>query len=184
MSVGIPIVASNTPPVAEVIDHEKSGLLVDFFDVDAQVEAINKILDNPLLADSLSDSSKKEASKTLVNFFGQLGIRPAPLRVQSRIPDKAAQSYWLRAVGQAINTMLSLFRSSAHAAPLVGAVVRSPHPPLIRWLTTTSLLGLTQLTTSLSATPQVMILSPCLETTPLPAQAALTSSTLGPATTF
>ena len=78
MSVGIPIVASNTPPVAEVIDHEKSGLLVDFFDVDAQVEAINKILDNPLLADSLSDSSKGSFQVFLSILFGQLGIRPAP----------------------------------------------------------------------------------------------------------
>ena len=63
MSVGIPIVASNTPPVAEVIEHEKSGLLVDFFDVDGQVEAVNRILNNLSFAQSLSNFSKKEAAK-------------------------------------------------------------------------------------------------------------------------
>ena len=47
MAAGCAIVASATPPVQEVLAHGSSGLLVDFFDVDAQVAAVETLLDNP-----------------------------------------------------------------------------------------------------------------------------------------
>ena len=63
MSVGLPIVASNTQPVKEVIDHMKSGLLVDFFDSTEQVAAVNKILDNKNLSFQLSHNAKTTAKE-------------------------------------------------------------------------------------------------------------------------
>ena len=48
MSVGLPIVASDTPPVKEVITHMESGILVDFFDLSAQADAVIQIDDSDL----------------------------------------------------------------------------------------------------------------------------------------
>jgi glycosyltransferase involved in cell wall biosynthesis len=47
MSAGCAIVASDTAPVLEVIKHNETGLLVDFFDVDAIVEMVSYLLENP-----------------------------------------------------------------------------------------------------------------------------------------
>ena len=47
MSVGAAIVASDTPPVLEVIDHDREGRLVNFFDQGALVQAVTELLDNP-----------------------------------------------------------------------------------------------------------------------------------------
>ena len=46
MSTGCCIVASNTPPVLEVIKDNYNGLLIDFFDVEGLVEKIEYALDN------------------------------------------------------------------------------------------------------------------------------------------
>jgi glycosyltransferase involved in cell wall biosynthesis len=45
MAAGCPIVGSRTPPVEEVIDHEQHGRLVDFFDREALLAAIERHLD-------------------------------------------------------------------------------------------------------------------------------------------
>jgi glycosyltransferase involved in cell wall biosynthesis len=47
MSLGCLVVASNTAPVTEVIEHERNGLLVDFFDTEQLVERIAGVLENP-----------------------------------------------------------------------------------------------------------------------------------------
>nr|WP_255453050.1 MULTISPECIES: glycosyltransferase [unclassified Synechococcus] len=57
LSAGIPMVCSNTPPVTEVIHHMQSGLIVDFFDIDEQVNAVNSVLDDPTLSNSLSQEA-------------------------------------------------------------------------------------------------------------------------------
>lgn len=48
MSVGCAIVASNTQPVQEAIMHDETGLLVDFFDVEALTDAVCALLDDPV----------------------------------------------------------------------------------------------------------------------------------------
>jgi glycosyltransferase involved in cell wall biosynthesis len=47
LACGSTILASNTAPVQEMIQHEQNGLLVDFFDIDGFVEQANKVLDAP-----------------------------------------------------------------------------------------------------------------------------------------
>lgn len=47
MSAGCAVVASDTPPVREVIRDGENGLLFDFFDIDALVDRVNAVLDDP-----------------------------------------------------------------------------------------------------------------------------------------
>ena len=47
MSAGCLVVGSRTPPVEEVIDHGRNGLLVDFFDVRALADAVVDVLAKP-----------------------------------------------------------------------------------------------------------------------------------------
>jgi glycosyltransferase involved in cell wall biosynthesis len=47
MSCGCAVVGSATAPVSEVIRNGENGLLVDFFDTDQIVDAINRVLEHP-----------------------------------------------------------------------------------------------------------------------------------------
>jgi glycosyltransferase involved in cell wall biosynthesis len=47
MSAGCAVVASNTAPVAEVIEDRQQGLLFDFFDIDAMVSQVCEVLTYP-----------------------------------------------------------------------------------------------------------------------------------------
>jgi glycosyltransferase involved in cell wall biosynthesis len=47
MSIGCAIVASKTAPLAEAIQDQKTGRLVDFFDTDTLVNVVCDLLDNP-----------------------------------------------------------------------------------------------------------------------------------------
>jgi glycosyltransferase involved in cell wall biosynthesis len=47
LACGAVVLASDTPPVREMIRHEENGLLTDFFDVDAMVETADRVLDDP-----------------------------------------------------------------------------------------------------------------------------------------
>ena len=61
MSAGCAIVASDTAPVSEVITHEQNGLLVPFFDSDALVASVCRILDDPALSRKLRQSARETA---------------------------------------------------------------------------------------------------------------------------
>ena len=50
MAAGCALVCSATAPVEEVLEHNSSALLVDFFSPSAQAEALARLLDNPDLA--------------------------------------------------------------------------------------------------------------------------------------
>jgi glycosyltransferase involved in cell wall biosynthesis len=47
LACGATVLASGTPPVREVIEHGKNGLLTDFFDVEAMAEQAAKVLGDP-----------------------------------------------------------------------------------------------------------------------------------------
>ena len=48
MSAGCAIVASDTQPLREAIQHDVTGKLVNFFDIDGLVNTVCALLDNPL----------------------------------------------------------------------------------------------------------------------------------------
>src|SRR5207253_7382318 len=47
LACGATVLASDTPPVREVIEPGRNGLLCDFFAVDAWVETASRVLDAP-----------------------------------------------------------------------------------------------------------------------------------------
>lgn len=47
LSSGCTVVSSNTAPVRELIEHEKTGLLTDFYDIDGHVENALRVLRDP-----------------------------------------------------------------------------------------------------------------------------------------
>jgi glycosyltransferase involved in cell wall biosynthesis len=47
LACGTTVLASETAPVREMIEHEQNGLLVDFFDIDGMVEAADAVLCEP-----------------------------------------------------------------------------------------------------------------------------------------
>ena len=53
------IIGSNTNPVKEVIEHNKTGLLVDFFDYKEISNAISSVLSNPNGFDKIRESARK-----------------------------------------------------------------------------------------------------------------------------
>jgi glycosyltransferase involved in cell wall biosynthesis len=61
MSAGAAIVASDTAPLREVIRHGENGILVDFFSVDGLVQAVSRLLDDPLERQRLGAAARLKA---------------------------------------------------------------------------------------------------------------------------
>ena len=61
MAAGCTIVASNTPPVQEVLSHGSSALLVDFFAPQAQAEAIAGLLEDVQQRQRLANGARARA---------------------------------------------------------------------------------------------------------------------------
>jgi glycosyltransferase involved in cell wall biosynthesis len=90
LACGCPVVASNTDPVKEVITHDRTGLLADFYDVDGLAELALRVLRDPAGHRRLGEAGmalieeKYTLSKTLpqmLDFYQRvLGqpSRPAP----------------------------------------------------------------------------------------------------------
>jgi glycosyltransferase involved in cell wall biosynthesis len=58
MAVGAPIAASATAPVSEVIQHGSNGLLFDFFDGEALVDSVCRLLDDAELRQALGAAAR------------------------------------------------------------------------------------------------------------------------------
>jgi glycosyltransferase involved in cell wall biosynthesis len=65
MSCGALIIGSNTEPVTEVIDDNKNGLLVDFFDSKMIAKTITDVLNNRQKYEPI----KKNARETIINKY-------------------------------------------------------------------------------------------------------------------
>lgn len=59
MAAGCLVVGSRTPPVEEVIAHEKNGLLVDFFSSQQLVESILRICEDPHRMQEVRESARQ-----------------------------------------------------------------------------------------------------------------------------
>ena len=64
MSVGCTIVASDTAPLHEAIEHDVTGRLVDFFDGDALAAQVCELLDDSAAAQRLSAAARRFARST------------------------------------------------------------------------------------------------------------------------
>ncbi len=60
MSAGCAIVGSSTAPVEEFIEHDKHGLLTPFFDTDALIANVSKLLDDPQKRAQLGQEARKK----------------------------------------------------------------------------------------------------------------------------
>jgi glycosyltransferase involved in cell wall biosynthesis len=63
MAAGRPIIASDLPALRELIDDERTGLLVPPENVDAWIAAIDRLRDDRALAASLAEAARSEAKK-------------------------------------------------------------------------------------------------------------------------
>ena len=63
MAAARPILASRLPTIEEVIEHERTGLLVDPEDPDAWVAAVRRLQDDRDLAATLAQNARAEAEK-------------------------------------------------------------------------------------------------------------------------
>jgi glycosyltransferase involved in cell wall biosynthesis len=73
MAIGCRIIASDTPPVKEVMQDGYNGILTDFFDVDALVGKINMVLDDRNKFNELSVNARK----TIVDNYDIKNLLPA-----------------------------------------------------------------------------------------------------------
>lgn len=59
MSCGAVVLASDTPPVRELIEHGRTGLLADFFSPGAFADAADRVLDDPIAHRPLGDAARQ-----------------------------------------------------------------------------------------------------------------------------
>jgi len=83
MAAGAAVVAAETGGVAELVRHEVSGLLVPTEDVGALGDSLERLADDPGLADRLSRvargvANERDWRRLAPRFEGLLGLGPAP----------------------------------------------------------------------------------------------------------
>ena len=59
MSAGCVVIGSRTAPVAEVIEHEKNGLLVDFFSPEEIADQVDRVLSHPDRMQVMRDAARE-----------------------------------------------------------------------------------------------------------------------------
>ena len=63
MSIGCPIVASDTPPVREAIRDDETGRLVDFFDAEQLADQVCSLLKNKIERDRFGNNARAFAQE-------------------------------------------------------------------------------------------------------------------------
>ncbi|OCX66671.1 glycosyl transferase family 1 [Thioclava sp. SK-1] len=64
MSAGCAVIASNTPPVQEVINHGQTGQLVDFFDINGWSQALSRALADPKSFQAMRGAARRKIVDT------------------------------------------------------------------------------------------------------------------------
>jgi glycosyltransferase involved in cell wall biosynthesis len=83
------LIASDTAPVTEVVEHEKNGLLVDFFDVDAIAEQVKNVLDKP----EQYRAMREQARKTILERYDLKSIcLPQQLDLLQALPERVTKA--------------------------------------------------------------------------------------------
>lgn len=78
MACGAPIIGSDTPPVTEVIEDGRNGLLVDFFDHKAVADRVEEALDDPGRMARIAEAARR----TVVERFDLASVcLPAQIRL-------------------------------------------------------------------------------------------------------
>lgn len=93
MALGAPIVASSTAPVREVMQHQRNGLLFDFFDKDALIASVCRVIEDTDLREALVQTARTDVVR---QFDLEKICLPAQLRliddlVNGRTPHRRAQ---------------------------------------------------------------------------------------------
>jgi glycosyltransferase involved in cell wall biosynthesis len=78
MSLGALVVGSSTPPVQEVIEHGRNGLLVDFFDTEELASTVCKALERPADYTAMRAQARQDIVQRY--DFGRVSL-PAYLRL-------------------------------------------------------------------------------------------------------
>lgn len=92
MSVGCPVIGSNTPPVVEVIEDGKNGLLADFFSPEEIAERVDEALDH----EDRMAALRERARNTVLERYDLASCLPRQLKVMEdliagRRPEPARQ---------------------------------------------------------------------------------------------
>lgn len=64
MAVGVPVVAFDIPGVDQLVEHEVTGLLAPYGDVEALAACCQRLLDDPALARRLADNARQKIDQT------------------------------------------------------------------------------------------------------------------------
>jgi glycosyltransferase involved in cell wall biosynthesis len=70
MSCGAPVIGSATPPVQEVIEHGRNGLLVDFFDYEGLANAVAEVVGH----EQRYQAMRQAARQTVIDRFDLLRV--------------------------------------------------------------------------------------------------------------
>jgi glycosyltransferase involved in cell wall biosynthesis len=68
LASGTPIVASAVGGIPEILQHERNGLLIPPRSVDALADAIERLLDDPVLRDRMSKANRDDARAFAVDL--------------------------------------------------------------------------------------------------------------------
>lgn len=77
MACGVPLVASDTAPVRELVQHEQNGLLVDFFSPEQLAKACFRLLDDKEMRDTL----RRKGRETIVQNYALKDLLPRHLKL-------------------------------------------------------------------------------------------------------
>ena len=86
---GLPVVATKHAGIPEVVEHEKTGFLVDEGDIDSMAEYIVKVGKNPLLATTLG---KAGYEKIIVRYTTSISIDKVAAVIDKLIEQKAEKT--------------------------------------------------------------------------------------------